>query len=158
MIHPNTAIGGPPEHRGWKQGDEYYQPVIAAQVRISAYCTIDGGMEEPTRIGRGSFLMARTHVGHDAQIGQNCELGAGTVICGHVVVEDGVLIGGNTWVKPKVRIGRGARIGGGSVVVKDVPAGEIWAGNPAKPLRKGRSWENAKQGEGRYWLPVPPLA
>jgi acyl-[acyl carrier protein]--UDP-N-acetylglucosamine O-acyltransferase len=122
-------------------------------VRISAFCTVDAGLVEPTRIGRDSFLMARTHIGHDAVIGERCELGAGTVICGHVVIEDDVQIGGNTWVKPKVRIGKGARLGGGSVVVKDVPAGEVWAGNPAKPLRKGREFLSR---QGRV-IPIPPL-
>jgi acyl-[acyl carrier protein]--UDP-N-acetylglucosamine O-acyltransferase len=153
MIHPWASIGDPPEHRDWEPGVPLLQPEIGEGVRISAFCTVDAGLVEPTRIGRDSFLMARTHIGHDAVIGERCELGAGTVICGHVVIEDDVQIGGNTWVKPKVRIGKGARLGGGSVVVKDVPAGEVWAGNPAKPLRKGREFLSR---QGRV-IPIPPL-
>ena len=45
-----------------------------------------------------------------------CELGAGTVVCGHVKIGDDVHIGGNTWIRPRITIGAGARIGGGSVV------------------------------------------
>jgi acetyltransferase-like isoleucine patch superfamily enzyme len=159
-VHPLTVIGDPPEHRDaiWKhyqseKGKQFLHPVIEATAVVGAYCTIDAGLEEPTRVGAHSLLMKHCHIGHDAQIGERCELGAGTVICGHVVIEDDVQIGGNTWVKPKVRIGKGARLGGGSVVVKDVPAGEVWAGNPAKPLRKGREFLSR---QGRV-IPIPPL-
>ena len=35
-----------------------------------------------------------------------------------------------------VQVGDDARIGMGAVVVTDVPAGEVWAGNPARPIRQ----------------------
>jgi acetyltransferase-like isoleucine patch superfamily enzyme len=38
-------------------------------------------------------------------------------------------------VRPYITIGDGARLGAGAVVITDVPAGEVWAGNPARPLR-----------------------
>lgn len=52
------------------------------------------------------------------------------------VVEDRASIGSSVTVLCGVRIGAGAMIGAGSVVTKDVPAGEIWVGNPARFLRK----------------------
>lgn len=136
-IHPTCVIGDPPEHRDYHQGDDYLRPEISDSALLDAFCTVDGGLEEPTRIGARTFLNARVHIGHDAQIGADCEFGAGVVICGHVRVGDGVRIGGNSWVRPRITVGAGARIGGGSVVVKDVPAGEVWAGNPARPLTRG---------------------
>ncbi|WP_074510453.1 CatB-related O-acetyltransferase [Planococcus glaciei] len=47
-----------------------------------------------------------------------------------------VWIGAKCLVKAGVKIGDGAVIGMGSVVTKDVPAYEVWAGNPAKLIRK----------------------
>lgn len=47
-----------------------------------------------------------------------------------------VFIGGNCLILKGVTIGDGAVIGAGSVVTKSVPSGEIWAGNPAKFIRK----------------------
>lgn len=53
-----------------------------------------------------------------------------------VIVEDGAWIGFDAILLPGVTIGRNAVVGAGSVVTKDVPAGEVWAGNPAKCIKK----------------------
>ena len=42
---------------------------------------------------------------------------------------------GTMVVKP-VTIGEGAIVGAGSIVTKDIPANEVWAGNPARFIRK----------------------
>ena len=55
---------------------------------------------------------------------------------GGAIVEDLVKIGAGVIVLPGVRIGRGALIGAGSVVVHDVPAGMVVAGNPGKVIKK----------------------
>lgn len=52
------------------------------------------------------------------------------------VVKKGASIGANATIICGVTIGEGALIGAGSVVTKNVPAGEVWVGNPAKFLRK----------------------
>lgn len=134
-IHDTAVIGEPPEHREWMEGDNYFLPVIHPTARVNALSTIDSGLHSPTRVGVRSFVMARCHIGHDAQIGADCELAPGTVIGGHAILEDGVRCGIGVLVKPGVRVGAGARLGAGAVVVKDVPAGEVWCGNPARKLR-----------------------
>jgi UDP-2-acetamido-3-amino-2,3-dideoxy-glucuronate N-acetyltransferase len=55
----------------------------------------------------------------------------------NTIVEDNVAIGANATILP-VRLGNGCVIGAGSVVTKDVPAGETWVGNPAKQLWTAR--------------------
>lgn len=134
-IHPTAIIGDPPEHREWKPGDKTYQPEIDPTARINSYVTVDAGLHAPTKVGARTFLMTKTHVGHDAQIGADCELAPGTVIGGHAVLEDGVRCGVGVLVRPFIHVGKGARLGAGAVVVKDVPAGEVWIGNPARRLR-----------------------
>jgi acetyltransferase-like isoleucine patch superfamily enzyme len=52
------------------------------------------------------------------------------------VVEQGASIGSNATILCGVTIGAGAIIGAGSVVTRSVPAGEIWAGNVARRIRK----------------------
>jgi acetyltransferase-like isoleucine patch superfamily enzyme len=53
-----------------------------------------------------------------------------------IVIEDDVFIGMNCLVLKGVHIGKGSVIGAGSVVTRDVPAGVIVAGNPARIIRE----------------------
>lgn len=57
-------------------------------------------------------------------------------IDGHIEVGDNVFIGTNTIITRPVKIGKNVIIGAGSVVTKDIPDNEIWAGNPARLIKK----------------------
>ena len=52
-----------------------------------------------------------------------------------IIIGDDVWIGARVIILPGIRIGNGAVIGAGAVVTKDVPAYEVWGGNPAKKLK-----------------------
>jgi len=52
------------------------------------------------------------------------------------LIDEGASIGSSVTILCGINIGKGAIVGAGSLVTKDIPAGEIWAGNPAKFLRK----------------------
>lgn len=53
-----------------------------------------------------------------------------------VVIREGAFIGARCIILKGVTIGKRAVVGAGSVVTKSIPDGEIWAGNPAKPLHR----------------------
>ena len=55
---------------------------------------------------------------------------------GHVYIGDDTFIGTGTIISKDVRIGKNCIIGSGSVVTKDVPDNEIWAGNPARFIKR----------------------
>ena len=70
-----------------------------------------------------------------AKIGENCN------ICSHCFIENtlvkrGASIGAGSTILCGITIGENAMIGIGSVVTHNVPAGEVWVGNPARFLRK----------------------
>ena len=67
------------------------------------------------------------------------------------LIENDVWIGMGSFVKAGVTIRNGAVIGMGSVVTHDVPAYEIWAGNPAKMIKKRFSDEIAGSLENTEW-------
>ena len=55
---------------------------------------------------------------------------------GKIHIGKNVYIGCNTVVCKPVTIGENSIIGAGSIITKDIPANEIWAGNPARFIRK----------------------
>jgi acyl-[acyl carrier protein]--UDP-N-acetylglucosamine O-acyltransferase len=133
-IDPSAVIGNPAESRARMPEDPLYMPIIGLGARVEALVSIDAGTQRPTQIGDGTWLMKHVHIGHDAMIGAVCELAPGAVVCGHAEIGDRVKIGVNASVLPFCKVGDGARIGAGAVVTHDVPAGEVWAGNPARPI------------------------
>jgi acetyltransferase-like isoleucine patch superfamily enzyme len=56
-----------------------------------------------------------------------------------IVIKDNVFIGANCFILKGVTIGENAIIGACSVVTKNIPANEIWAGNPIKFIKNNKS-------------------
>jgi len=87
-------------------------------------------------IGDHVCILPNTVVHHDASVGAGTLIGSNVTIAGGVVIEETAYIGSGTSVKNGVRIGAGALVGLGSVVVRNVAAGTVVAGNPARALRE----------------------
>ena len=119
-----------------------HKPFIDETAQLNAYVTVDSGLHSPTHIGARTLLMKHVHIGHDAVVGRDCELAPGVAVGGHCYIGDDVKIGLNACIRPYIAVGAGARIGAGAVVVKDVPPGEVWAGNPARNLNTVPIWQN----------------
>jgi acetyltransferase-like isoleucine patch superfamily enzyme len=66
--------------------------------------------------------------------------GGGLPVPRPITIEDEVWIGARTIITKGVTIGKGAIIGAGSVVVKNIPSYTCAAGNPAKIIKKVKSW------------------
>lgn len=106
IVNPNKTFIG--EHVTFDTN--YPQDITLEEgVRITIGCVI---LTHFLDSQKGEYTRGKVHIGKNAYIGCN------SIIC-----------------KP-ITIGENAIIGAGSVVTKDVPANEIWAGNPAKFLRK----------------------
>jgi len=84
-----------------------------------------------TRIGKNSKANHLTYLG-DAEIGENVNVGAGTITCNYdgvnkhtTVIEDGAFIGSNTSLVAPVTIGKNSNIGAGSTISKDAPSEKL---------------------------------
>lgn len=104
-------------------------------VSLGANSCVDRGLFDDTVIGEGSHIDNLCHIGHNCRIGSHVVMAAFAGVSGSSDVGDGVQFGGRVGLKDHVRIGTGARIAAGAAVLSDVPAGETWAGYPAKPIR-----------------------
>jgi UDP-3-O-[3-hydroxymyristoyl] glucosamine N-acyltransferase len=111
--------------------------VLEDGVELGANCVVQRSVVGETRIGAHSKIGDLTHIGHNVQIGKGVVMVGSSAIGGSAVVEDGVLMGGWVVLSDHVRVGKGARLTGGSGVSKHVPPGETWASAiPAQPIRK----------------------
>lgn len=95
------------------------------------------GVRGTTGIHLGSHVLLNLNVtvGHDTRIGRYSVINPGANISGHVTIGECVLVGAGACIREGVTIGDGATVGMGAAVLKDVPAGEVWVGNPARRLR-----------------------
>jgi UDP-N-acetylglucosamine acyltransferase len=132
-VHPHAVIGGAPQdlkHRGepttLEVGD---RNVIREGVTMNVGTVGGGGV---TRVGSDGLFMAYAHVAHDCRVGDGVILGNNTMLAGHVVVQDGVILNGGAAVHHFTTLGRFAYIGGLSRIVQDVPPFLIVEGHPVR--------------------------
>lgn len=83
------------------------------------------------RLGEGAKASHLTYLG-DAEIGAKANIGCGTITCNYdgrekhkTVIGEGVFVGSDVQFVAPVRVGRGAVIGAGSTITRDVPAGAL---------------------------------
>ena len=120
QFHPFSCIGGAPQDLKYR--GEPSRLVIGNGNTIREFVTINrgtagGGML--TRIGDDNLLMAYVHVAHDCLVGSQTILANAATLAGHVLLEDGAVIGAFCGVHQFCRIGLRAFIGGYSVITRD---------------------------------------
>jgi acetyltransferase-like isoleucine patch superfamily enzyme len=69
---------------------------------------------------------------HDDEIADFTTFAANVSLSGGVHVHEGAYVGAGAAVRENLTIGSNSLVGMGSVVTHDVPADEVWVGNPAR--------------------------
>jgi len=129
-------IGEPAENRAtWP--DTPYGVEIHDGATLCKLVTVDAGTIRNTVIGERVMLMAHSHIGHDALIGDDCTIACGAKIGGHCELGKWVNIGLNAVIHPRVKVPQGCMIGAGAVVTKTTEMKPFccYVGNPARFLR-----------------------
>jgi len=111
--------------------------------RLEDHAVVGNFVEvKKSTIGRGTKSMHLTYLG-DATIGEQTNIGAGTVTCNYdgrhkhpTIIEDNVRIGSDTMLVAPVRVGKRSVTAAGAVVTKDVPPDTLVAGVPATVKKK----------------------
>jgi len=151
-VFDSVCIGTLPQDIKYR--GEKTQVIIGENCVIREFATIHRGTTTKlTTVGDNCYLMAYSHIAHDCRVGNDVVFANGGTLAGHVVVEDGVNIGGLVAVHQYVRVGKYAMLGGGAMVSKDVPPyvmvvgdrAELWGVNVIGLRRKGFSREKIRQ-------------
>ena len=133
VVSPYASVGSVPQDLKFHGEDS--RLIVGDRNRIREYATLSvgtesGGME--TVVGDDNLFMNFSHVAHDCVVGNQCILANGAQLAGHVVLEDHAIVSGLAAVAQFVTIGESAFLGGGSMVVKDVPPFCLANGDRAK--------------------------
>ncbi|MBK0401704.1 acetyltransferase [Adhaeribacter sp. BT258] len=114
--------------------------IVASTANVSKHALIGEGtvilhgalVNADAVVGVNNIINTGAIIEHDAVTGNHCHISTGAVLNGDCVVGNEVLIGSNAVLKQGIKIADKAVVGAGSIVLKDVDAGMVVVGNPAK--------------------------
>jgi UDP-3-O-[3-hydroxymyristoyl] glucosamine N-acyltransferase len=110
--------------------------IIEDFVDIGANCCVDRAKFGNTIIGAGSKIDNQVQIAHNVVLGKCCLLAAQVAVAGSTTLGNGVVVGGQSGFKDHITVGDGAMIAARSGLMGDMPAKQVWAGNPAVELRQ----------------------
>ena len=110
--------------------------IMGDEVEVGSNTCIDRGALSDTIIGSHTKINNLCHIAHNNVIGENVEITGCVNVSGGSVIDDNVWLAPNSSLVGYIHIGEGSVLGMGAVAVKDIPAHEVWVGNPAKFLKK----------------------
>ena len=145
-----------------KTGTVAEDALIEDEAAVGPYAHLRPGTQLGRKVKVGNFVETKkavfgagakaSHLSYigDAEVGADVNIGAGTITCNYdgvrkhkTVLEDGVFIGSDTQLVAPVRVGKGAYVGAGSTITKDVPAGALALSRT--PQRVVEGWVEKKK-------------
>jgi sugar O-acyltransferase (sialic acid O-acetyltransferase NeuD family) len=122
-----------------------YTSLVHPRVMLPGSCSLGSGcvvldgvvLTADVEVGEHVVIMPHVTLTHGNVVEDFATLCAGVALGGDVRVGEAAYLGMNSSVREGVTVGAGATLGMGSVLLHDLPAGETWAGVPARPISIG---------------------
>ncbi|MEO8109833.1 MAG: UDP-3-O-(3-hydroxymyristoyl)glucosamine N-acyltransferase [Ginsengibacter sp.] len=146
VIHSGTVIGSDAYYMNAKKNREVWYKkmqscgnvVIEDDVEIGANCTIDRGVSDETKIGRGTKIDNLVHIGHEVIVGKNCLIAAQVGIAGGTTLGDGVILWGQVGVNKTITIGENAIVMGQAGITSSIEGNKSYWGTPIQEFYSKR--------------------
>ena len=127
---------------GALKGRVSFLTYVAPDVLVGKFATIGegtviypGALVGPgAEIGTAVTINGGTKLGHDVKVGDFSSLMVDIAIGGGTVLGRSVFVGSGATIIPKRKVGDGAKVGAGSVVIRNVHGGQTVFGNPARVI------------------------
>jgi len=111
-----------------------------AELKTGAVVLAGAVINAGASVGRGSIVNSGAVVEHDVVVGDFAHVSPNATLTGRACLGAGAHLGASACVLPGIRVGDQAIVGAGAVVTRDVPAGCVAVGVPARVIRDaGRS-------------------
>jgi UDP-N-acetylglucosamine acyltransferase len=107
--------------------------IIGDRSTVREQCTVHQGTEGPTILGDDVYVMNKSHISHDAQLGDRVRVAPLAFVGAHTWIGADANIGAASAIHQYRTIGGGAMIGMQAAVVKDVEPFQLVKGTPARP-------------------------
>lgn len=111
-----------------------HKAYLNPRVKFAHGCILCHRAQLSPDVKLGVFVNVHSNsiIGHDVQVGAYAQIGAMVFVGGDARIGAFAIIHPHATILPGIRVGDGATVGAGAVVVKDVPAGATVFGNPAR--------------------------
>lgn len=110
--------------------------VLGNRVYIGSNTTIERAALSATILEDDVKVDDLIQIGHHCHVKRNTMIMCGAVLCGGVCIDESCWIAPNVSIRQRVHVGANATVGLGAVVIKDVAASTVVAGNPATIIKK----------------------
>lgn len=131
----HVCVGMPPESRGHLTN---YGPVVIGNNNVfREFVTVQGGVNQATRVGNNVLALRGSHISHDTEVEDDVQISCNVLIGGHSHIMVGANLGLGAIVHQHQVIGAYSMLGMGAVVTKHqlVVPGQVYVGNPARHLK-----------------------
>lgn len=159
-VHLINVTAGDNVH--FKSGTVAEESRIDDDASVGPYAHLRPGTHLGTHVKVGNFVETKkavfgsgakaSHLSYigDAEVGANVNIGAGTITCNYdgvnknkTVIEEGAFIGSDTQLVAPVTVGKGAYVGAGSTITKDVPPDSLALSRTPQKIIEG--WTKRKK-------------
>ncbi len=133
-IYSGSVLGGEPQDVKFKGEESFITIGDGTVIRECVTVHRGSGEHTETKVGADCMLMVSTHVAHNCVLGDRVTMANLATLGGFSQVGEGAFVGGLAGLHQFVRVGAYVMVGGGSILLEDVPPYMLVTGGCRPPV------------------------